>query len=427
MKRFTIVPALVILATLPATAGARDFAPVDRPGPLLSPSADALAASVRCDPGAATSKQAPVLLTSGTTVTEEQNFGFNYIPALRQEGFPVCLVDAPGTAASNNEDIQVRAEYVVHAIRTAYAAGGKRPISIIGHSQGGQVMRWGLRFWPDTRSMVSDVVGLASTNHGSAAINGLCTPSCSPALWQQLDTSDYVKALNSGQETFQGISYTSVYTRTDQFVQPNLDDTGTTSLHTGDGRRTNVATQDVCPGNTSEHLQVGTSDPVSWALALDAITHDGSADEKRIGQAVCSEAFMPGVVAADFPANIAAASAVVAGAFATAPRVAAEPPLKCYVTASCPKTVSTITAPSGTRCVSRRSFTIHLRRGLRGVRVRVDGRHVTVRHRGGRSTAKVDLVGKPRTTVTVRIAARTSSGRAVRQVRRYRTCAPRRS
>ncbi len=72
------------------------------------------------------------------------------------------------------------------------------------------------------------------------------------------------------------------------------------------------------------------------------------------------------------------------------------------------------------RCVSRRVFDLRVR--LRTARVTVDGKRVTVR----RGRARIDLRGKPRRTVTVRIAGRTAAGRAVSETRRYRTCVTRR-
>lgn len=67
-------------------------------------------------------------------------------------------------------------------------------------------------------------------------------------------------------------------------------------------------------------------------------------------------------------------------------------------------------------CVSRR--VVRLRVRLRGARVTVGGRRVTVR----RGRAVIDLRGRPRQTVRVRISGRTSAGRRVVQIRRYRTC-----
>jgi hypothetical protein len=77
------------------------------------------------------------------------------------------------------------------------------------------------------------------------------------------------------------------------------------------------------------------------------------------------------------------------------------------------------------RCVSRRSFTIRLRRDLRSATVFVAGRRVRTL-RGGRLRAPVDLRGLPAGRVPVRIVARTRSGRRVTSVRTYRTCVPRR-
>jgi len=84
-------------------------------------------------------------------------------------------------------------------------------------------------------------------------------------------------------------------------------------------------------------------------------------------------------------------------------------------------------APAKARpCRSRRSFVIHLRRGLRSARVFVAGRRVKVR-RGRRLTARVDLRGRRKGIVKVRIVGRTRSGRRVTETRRYRPCTRRRS
>ncbi len=79
------------------------------------------------------------------------------------------------------------------------------------------------------------------------------------------------------------------------------------------------------------------------------------------------------------------------------------------------------------RCVSRRSFRIRIRQRsgdpVRSAQVLVNGRRVrTVR--GRRLTAPIDLRGLPKGTATVRIVARTRSGRRLVGQRRYLTCAP---
>jgi hypothetical protein len=86
--------------------------------------------------------------------------------------------------------------------------------------------------------------------------------------------------------------------------------------------------------------------------------------------------------------------------------------------------------PSARRCVSRRNFTIRLRRPrgvtIAGAQVRVNNKRVRVRRVRGRFTARIDLRGFPRGRFTVRIRIRTESERTLEGRRRYRTCAPRR-
>jgi hypothetical protein len=79
-------------------------------------------------------------------------------------------------------------------------------------------------------------------------------------------------------------------------------------------------------------------------------------------------------------------------------------------------------------CRSRRHFTIRLRspRGDRLVRatVRVNGKRVRTLT-GRRLRARVDLRGLPSGRYSVEVVARTRSGRLLREMRRYRTCARR--
>lgn len=304
------------------------FAPVDRPGPQLSVPQSNLDAALKCTANARDADQGVVLFVPGTTLTPQVNFGWNWFPAMNQLGRPYCSVTLPNNAMT---DAQISAEYVVNAIRKIHKLSGKK-VDIVGHSQGGTEPRFALRFWPDLRNMVDDYIGLGATNHGSVVINAMCVPGCSESLWQQTFNSRYTQAMNSYQETFPGISYTQIYTRTDEFVQPNLTSGGTTSLHGGGGDITNVALQDVCPATTlaSEHLAVGTYDPIAYALALDALDNPGPAQPDRIDRAVCGEILMPGVNPVQFPGNYAAMVGVIADQLALAPKVAQEPELKPY-------------------------------------------------------------------------------------------------
>lgn len=350
LRTAALVAALVGFALAPAaSAAAPTYAPVDQPGPPLSVPLSKLQASLSCEPSVSSARVEPVLLNPGTGSSPNENFGWNWEPALDQLGIPWCAYTPPYYTLG---DIPTSGEYLVYAIRTMYAMA-HRPIAIMGHSQGGMSMRWALRFWPDTRPMVADVIGAAPSNHGTTqASSSSCAPGCPPGIWQQIAGSQFIQALNSYAETFSGIAYTNIYTHHDEVVTPNSSASQCSScLHTGQGPITNVATQDVCPLNQSDHIQVGTIDPVAYALAVDALTHTGPADPSRIPQSVCLQPLMPGVsspssaqagVAAltqSVPELGVATAAVgqgwIASSLSGAPDDRSEPPLPCYVFASC--------------------------------------------------------------------------------------------
>jgi pimeloyl-ACP methyl ester carboxylesterase len=321
--------AAVAALALPSGAAAITYAPVDQPGPALSVPQSALDASLQCSGTLAGASRAPVLLVPGTG-SDPEEFSWSWEPRLSELGIPWCAVTLPKHGLA---DIQEAGEYVVNAIRTMSAQAGRR-VSIIGHSQGGMLPRWALRFWPDTRALVDDDIGFAASNHGTTGSQYVCNLPCPEAFWQQSNTAEFIKALNSYQETFPGISYTEVYTHTDEIVSPNSDDNGSSSLHGGGGEIENEAIQDICPLDLTEHNGLH-ADNVAYSLAIDALDNAGPANPARIDPSVCTQPFMPGVGPEDAPAVASTAANLLAN-IGTYPGVTAEPPLRCYVTASCP-------------------------------------------------------------------------------------------
>jgi hypothetical protein len=84
------------------------------------------------------------------------------------------------------------------------------------------------------------------------------------------------------------------------------------------------------------------------------------------------------------------------------------------------------------RCLSRRHFTIHIkRRILRGDRVTratvyINGKRVKRVRIRGRRAIRIDLRGRRKGTFTLTVEARTTKGRRLRDTRRYHTCAKKR-
>jgi triacylglycerol esterase/lipase EstA (alpha/beta hydrolase family) len=167
-------------------------------------------------------------------------------------------------------------------------------VQVVGHSQGPLEVRWAIRYWPDIRNLVDDLIGIAAPYHGWRQTDVYCGQACVPALWQMRMESKFMGALNSGDETPGDVSYTSVYTLTDELVQPY----STADLDGG----TNIPVQDVCPGRVVEHIEM-VFDASVYGLVLDALKHPGPADPGRFDAALCLQRTMPGVSPADLIAG----------------------------------------------------------------------------------------------------------------------------
>ena len=339
---FAVATALLLPAQASADTSPAPYAPLDRPGPALSVPTASLAKALHCSASLTGISREPILLVPGTNLDPQPNFNWNYERAFDALHWPYCTVTLPNHTMG---DVQVAGEYVVYALRTMAARSGHK-VEVLGYSQGGMLPRWALRWWPDTRALVDDVVGLDPSNHGTLDAQGACQVQCPPAFWQQATNAQFYKALNSGAETFAGIDYTVVFSRTDEIVVPNLDASGSSSLHTGAGPTTNIAVQDICPADVSEHLAMGSYDAVGYALAVDAFTHPGTASAARIATSVCTQPFQPGVNPSTFATDYAAYVAYIGQSAAQSPEVAAEPPLACYVYAVAPARCKPAAAPT---------------------------------------------------------------------------------
>jgi triacylglycerol lipase len=295
--------------------------------PALTISAAQVRHALHCKGDVAGARREPVLLVPGTFGWGAINWGWNYQKLLPARGWPACTVDLPLNGAG---DIQVASQYVVYAIRSMAARSG-RQVAVIGHSQGGLETRWALRWWPDLRPLVSDVITLAAPNHGALYTNLNCTTagSCAASLYQMRSSSAFLGALDRGRQgaALPGIPYTAISTADDNvFVTP-----AEASLNGA----TNVRVQDLCPGHHVDHVSLAFDGPAS-AIVLDALTHAGPARLSRINRAVCQTDTMPGVTRVEANHELTIYQAILAKALGpTGPRAHGEPRLECYVTGRC--------------------------------------------------------------------------------------------
>lgn len=317
-----VVASAVVLSAFVSNASAATYKE-----PALTVSADRLAAGFHC-PWPVTKKGGamPVLLVTGTGYTGEEAFLLGS-GALHTLAKPVCYVDFPYRTTG---DIQTSVQYLVAGIRTLYQQAG-RSIAIYGISQGGLLPRWALTYWPSLRKMVSDVIAVAGTQHGSTII-GPCSSSkpCVPAEWQQLAGSNLLNAINREPDESPGsTSWTTIRTSTDEVVQPQTGANPTSALKGA----TNILIQDVCPGRSVSH--VGSAvDSVSFAAAKDAMSNPGPAKVSRLPANICSSLYAPGITWARLGTPLAG---LVPDPQTTAPLVNAEPAVQSYALKTVPK------------------------------------------------------------------------------------------
>ena len=296
----------------------------------MTTSAEALDAALSCPQGIRGDHD-PVLLVPGASGDPTSAFA-GLEPVLRAKDYPVCGVTLPDAGFG---DIQIEAEYVVASIRQIAARSG-RPVSVIAVSQGGPVARWALKWWPDLRSLVGDVIGLAPDNHGvGPTLAALCDHPCAPAGRQGLPGSRFLAALNGGDETPGRLAYSVISSATDVTVPPPSPD-----LKGGDDD-TNTVIQTICPGRSVDHGHL-VYDAVAVALVLDALRHDGPARASRIPKARCDSTYAADIDPAEVERQLAAGLAYVGANYTSAGLTESEPVLKDYATRAAPRPRATL-------------------------------------------------------------------------------------
>lgn len=280
--------------------------------------------SLVCQGDLAASQATPVILMSGLASNPTESFRSGYLPALSAAGIPACTVEFPSRGLG---DIQVSAEYAVHAVRQVSARAG-RPVALAGHSLGGVAALWAVRFWPDILPHVSDVVGIGSPFSGSQLANTVCQPGigCAPAIWQQRIGSRFLGRLTSDPLP-SGPAYTSIGTVIDEIVTPTPQATGLPGAR-------NIVLQDICPGRPIDHVAL-LYDHLTFSLVVDAVRNEGPADPARLPAGTCGTLTIPldsPTFLTDSALGVVNLLFAYAEAFSGPLRVPAEPALMPYAT-----------------------------------------------------------------------------------------------
>lgn len=264
----------VLAAALPATAGAalavRYSGGAATANALTHPNTPPPGANdFSCRPSSR--HPYPVVLVHGTL--ENMTFNWNALsPLLKNNGYCVFalnygqeqgrVVGFPGaTPPGGTGPIEDSAAQLSGFVHRVLAATGAPEVDVVGHSQGGMMPRYYLKFLGGA-GKVHDLVGLSPSNHGttlggltalidlfpggSEGVAAVCSTACS----EQLAGSSFLRNLNAGGDTVPGVKYTVIETRYDEVVTPY------TSAFLSGPAVTNVLLQSQCGLDFSEHLSI---------------------------------------------------------------------------------------------------------------------------------------------------------------------------
>ncbi|MGW7087765.1 esterase/lipase family protein [Streptomyces sp. NPDC054871] len=229
-----------------------------------------------CKPSAAHPR--PVVLVHGTFGNSIDNW-LVLAPYLVRRGYCVYSLDygqLPGVPFFNGlGPIDKSAEQLDGFVDKVLASTGAAEADLVGHSQGGMMPRYYLKFLGGAEK-VNALVGLAPDNHGTTllgltkllpyfpGIEDLLTTK-TPSLADQVAGSPFLTKLNEGGDTVPGVRYTVIATKYDEVVTPYR-----TQFLNGPGVR-NVTIQDLCPVDLSEHVAIGILDRVAHHEVANAL------------------------------------------------------------------------------------------------------------------------------------------------------------
>ena len=310
-------------------------------------SEDALRRAIYIPPGfsyGAGSKR-PVIMVPGTGAYGGLNFAGNLRKLLTGQWFadPVWL-NIPGAMLG---DAQINAEYIAYAINYISSISNirnKENLAIVSWSQGGLDTQWAFKYWPSTRKVVKDFLPVSPDFKGTILANALClslgsfgvNPLCPPSVIQQQATSNFVNNLRSLGGDSAYVPTTTFYSGFfDEIVEPQQGTGASAFLLSNTGVTvTNHEVQRVCAGTLGGgfygHAGV-LAHPLTYALIVDALTHDGPGRVERINVgSVCNSLIAHGLDLDDFISTLG--SIPIAGTLLlTFPqRSSVEAPLKDY-------------------------------------------------------------------------------------------------
>ncbi|KAF9922975.1 hypothetical protein FBU30_006903 [Linnemannia zychae] len=263
----------------PATAApAIPTLPYNAPNPKRDAGRTTVVAGLNnwnCKPSVAHPR--PVVLVHATLLTEESWHPL-VAPALVKNGYCVFALTygrqpgVPFFGAVNH--LTTSAQEVGDFVERVLAATNTTQVDMVGHSQGGILGRYWMKYLGGA-GKVYRMVGISAITHGTTLsglvvlgeLTGLLKPAeplvdafCA-GCYDMIRDSDFMKKLNDGGDTTPGVIHSYIATRFDEVITPYQ------STFTFAPGVTNTLVQDLCALSVPEHLLMVTSKVVMrWIL-----------------------------------------------------------------------------------------------------------------------------------------------------------------
>lgn len=243
-------------------------------------------ANVPCEPTA--KHPYPVVLVHGTFETMEQNWAV-LSPRLKKKGYCVFALNygnrGLGRIGRSAQELDVFVDKVL-----AYT--GAEKVSLVGHSQGGMMPRYWIKFLGG-KNKVDDLVGIAPSNYGTELGEASSMDSTAEDFGlpeannpdgdnpcyscdQQGADSRFIKRLNEGDDTPGPGSFTQIATDDDEIIIPYKN-----CFLKGRERTRNLTLQKYYDPDVVVTHQNIYNDPFAQKLVFDALANPGPANPNR--------------------------------------------------------------------------------------------------------------------------------------------------
>lgn len=228
---------------------------------VLAPAAPVASAA----PAAAAPKD-PVIIVAGTLAGHTLASVY-YAPLaarLKADGYRTYIFGLPGSGLGDIGAISQDLNSFADSVR---AQTGAARVDMIGHSQGGLVIRHYVKYRGGA-SEVDSAISLGAPHYGTVLANaaklvGLGSCAGVVACQQMTIGSSFLAALNAGDDTIGNVVYTNIASIGDEIVVPY-----DSAFLMNDGNNTNVRVQSQCPLRLLGHV----------GLPLDGTVYSGIQD-----------------------------------------------------------------------------------------------------------------------------------------------------